>query len=65
MMTYAAFIYAFLKPKKSFNPSAEPPFSLRIIRKVAEGFDFQTLQTRKRIRDAALYTIIHPFTFAA
>ena len=21
--------------------------------------------TRKRIRDAALYTIIHPFTFAA
>ena len=38
-------IYAFLKPKKSFNPSAKPSFSLILRRKVAEGFGFQTLQT--------------------
>ena len=67
MMNYPPFIYAFLKPQKPFNPSANPSFSLILIGKMAEGFGFQTLQTlqRKRIRDAALYTIIHPFTFAA
>ena len=35
----------FFKAEKSFNPSAKPSFSLRIRRKVAEGFAFQTLQT--------------------
>ena len=49
MMTYAAFIYAFLKPKKSFNPSANPSFSLILNRKVAEGFGFQTLQTLQEV----------------
>ena len=38
-------IYAFLKPQKSFNPSADFSFSLILIRKVAEGFCFQTLQS--------------------
>ena len=37
-------IYAFLKPQKSFNPSANPSFSLILRGKMAEGFVFQTLQ---------------------
>ena len=43
-MNETPLIYAFLKPKKSFNPSANPSFSLILRRKVAEGFGFQTLQ---------------------
>ena len=35
----------FFKAEKSFNPSVDHLFSLRISRKVAEGFAFQTLQT--------------------
>ena len=49
MMMYAPLIYAFLKPKKSFNPSADPSFSLILNRKVAEGFDFLTLQTLQEV----------------
>ena len=37
-------IYAFLKPQKPFNPSANPSFSLILRGKVAEGFEIQTLQ---------------------
>ncbi|MDD6122833.1 MAG: hypothetical protein PUB53_00030 [Bacteroidales bacterium] len=44
MMNFTPLIYAFFKPQKSFNPSANPSFSLRISRKQAEGFGFQTLQ---------------------
>ena len=33
------------KAVKSFNPSADPSFSLILRRKVAEGFELQTLQT--------------------
>ena len=49
MMMYAPFTYAFLKPKKSFNPSADPSFPLILNRKMAEGFDFQTLQTLQEV----------------
>ena len=45
MTNYTSFIYAFLKPKKSFNPSANTLFSLILGRKQAEGFETQTLQT--------------------
>ena len=45
MMNHTPIIYAFLKPEKSFNPSANPSFSLIFRRKVAERFGFQTLQT--------------------
>ena len=38
------YIYVFLTSKKSFNPSALVCFSLGIIAKVAEGFDFSILQ---------------------
>ena len=44
MMNHTPLIYAFLKPKKSFNPSADPSFSLILNRKQAEGFGFQTFQ---------------------
>ena len=40
-----SFIYAFLKLQKTFNPSANPSFSLIIRRKLAEGFCLQILQT--------------------
>ncbi|MGM9687518.1 MAG: hypothetical protein ACI3YD_00565 [Alloprevotella sp.] len=40
-----AFLYAFLKSQKPFNPSATPSLSLILMGKLAEGFDFQTLQT--------------------
>ena len=45
MTNYTPVIYAFLKPKKSFNPSVNPSFFLILKEKMAEGFGFQTLQT--------------------
>ena len=39
-----ALLYAILIPEKSFNLSAACRFALVFIAKVAEGFDFQTLQ---------------------
>ena len=42
---FNAFLYVFLKREKSFNPSADVRKSLIISRKMAEGFDFQILQT--------------------
>ena len=50
MMNHTPFIYAFLKPEKSFNPSANPSFSLIFRKKVAEGFGFQTLQPTLQLR---------------
>ena len=42
---FNAFLYAFLKREKSFNPSADVRKSLIISRKMAEGFENQILQT--------------------
>ena len=39
-----AFLYAFLKSYKPFNPSAIPSLSLILMEKLAEGFGFKTLQ---------------------
>ena len=40
----ALFIYVYFRLQNSFNPSADPSFSLILNREQAEGFEFQTLQ---------------------
>ena len=41
---FTLYIYAYLTLQKSFNPSADPSFSMILRGKQAEGFVFQTLQ---------------------
>ena len=50
-------LYVIYPLEKPFNPSAPFRNSLKIRRKVAEGFDFQTLQTVQprvlKVRDSS------------